>query len=119
MKNFIFALSLVLLFSLPVVAQEPTTAKASNDIESTTQLTVEESKQLKQAFELAQQAETEAKAAQDRSTARNAEAKALYWQLIVLKKIDLDKWQFAGFNQDGLATFLEKPQPAKEKKKGE
>lgn len=118
MKKLVFLLSATLFFCLPVLAQEP--AKSIDEVKpSTTRLTAEESKQLKAAFELAGQAETEAKAAQDRAAARNAEAKALYWQFIVLKKIDIDKWQFAGFNETGIAVWVEKKQEVKDEKKSE
>lgn len=115
MKKFIALLIIILAFSLPAWAQQP--SEPAKPV-TATPLTPDESKALKQAFDLAGQAETEAKAAADRSAARNGEAKALYWQLIVLKKIDLDKWQFTGFDEKGIATFVEKPpQQAKTKEK--
>lgn len=110
MKKLIAILIIILVFSLPTWAQQPTpqSPAVEQPKPNTTTLTVDESKQLKAAFELAGQAESEAKAAADRSAARNGEAKALYWQLIVLKKIDIDKWQFSGFDEKGIATFAEK-----------
>lgn len=118
MKKLIVLLVIILLFSLPVWAQQPSEPAKPDQPITATLLTPDESKTLKQAFELARQAETEAKAAVDRSTARQAEAKALYWQFIVLKKIDIDKWQFNGFDEKGLAVFVEKsPQQVKTEEK--
>lgn len=78
-------------------------------------LSADESKQLKTAFDAVQQAEALAQQAQDRLAARQAEAKALYWQYVVLKKIDIDKWQFAGFDEKGIASWTEKKAEEKDK----
>jgi hypothetical protein len=103
MKKLFATLIIILAFSFPVWAQQAPPADSPKP--ATTTLTPDESKALKQAFDLAGQAEAEAKAAQDRLAARQAEAKALYWQFIVLKKIDIDKWQFTGFDEKGIAVF--------------
>lgn len=102
-------LSLILIFTLFTSAftQEAKDAKKATPPPTQT-LSADESKQLKTAFDAVQQAEAIAQQAQDRLAARQAEAKALYWQYVVLKKIDIDKWQFAGFDEKGIASWAEK-----------
>jgi len=117
MKRIIILLVLLVGLSVSAYAQQPAEQPKSNTPEpKKILLAPDQSKALKQAFDASRTAEIEARAAQDRSAARTAEARALYLQLVVVNKVDVDKFDPVTDENGAITGWVEKVAPPKEEK---
>lgn len=117
MKRLLLITLLLFCISKGAFGEEPKKAEITAPKKpNTITLTVDEAKALKLAFDSAKQAQADAQAAQDRSAARTAEARALYFQFANAHKVDLDRFD-PSTDQDGNLIWVEKTQPAKTEEK--
>lgn len=106
-------LVVICLLSIPVMAQTATKDQPKAPEPQKIILAPEEAKSLKQAFDEAKTTSDAAAMAQEKANARNAEAKALYFQLVIKYKVDLDKFNVL-LDEAGLPVWIEKPEERKQ-----